>query len=70
MSDFDPTKPAILHDSTKDRTFEWNPTWAERYRRGAKDVGNGVVLWENLRLDGWREPGEILQFKRPLNFGP
>jgi hypothetical protein len=40
----------------------WKPEWAESYRRGANDEGNGVVTWDGRRLDGWEEAGRLVEF--------
>jgi hypothetical protein len=52
MSTFDPTKPALVHDSVNDRVRVWDPAWAGAYRQGAKDYG-GEVYFDGLVLDGW-----------------
>jgi hypothetical protein len=55
MSEFDPTKPALVHDGLNDNTFEWKPEWAEDFRKAAATEFNpGVINWDGLLLDGWR----------------
>jgi hypothetical protein len=57
MSEFDPSKPAMVRDRLNDRTFEWKPATMEaNYRRHAVSVAD-VVEWDGLQLDGW-EPIE------------
>jgi hypothetical protein len=55
MSEFNPSKPALVHDQLNDDTFEWMP---ERHRadyeRYAEPWGDGIVVWDGLLLDGWR----------------
>jgi hypothetical protein len=55
MSEFDPKRPALVHDLLNDRTFEWKPeTHLESYRRFAEPDGT-MIAWEGLLLDGWTE---------------
>jgi len=63
MREFDPTKPALVHDALNDRTFKWKPEFAESYRKNAKVEGKGIVGWDGLRLDGWEELGKVLEFR-------
>jgi hypothetical protein len=52
MSEFDPSKPAMVHDRLNDETFEWVP---ERYMAHWEPVWEaepGVIGWDGL--DGWR----------------
>jgi hypothetical protein len=56
MSDFDPARPALVHDSLNDRTFEWKPDeFLEHYREHAQPAAKGVIGWDGLLLDGWQE---------------
>lgn len=53
MKEFDPSKPAMVHDRINDRTFEWKPeTMEANYRQYAVTAGD-VVEWDGLLLDGW-----------------
>ena len=54
MSEFDPTRPAFVHDELNDRTFEWKPEWAASYREHAIEDRGGKIGWDGLILDGWR----------------
>jgi hypothetical protein len=55
MAEFDPAKPALVHDKLNDQTIDWN---AGRYQRHceafATPFGPGVVEWDGLLLDGWK----------------
>jgi hypothetical protein len=54
MKNFDPTKPAMVHDRLNDRTFEWKPaSMAANYRQYAEPFGPDVIAWDGLLLDGW-----------------
>ena len=53
MKEFDPTKPAMVHDRLNDKTFEWLPEWQASYKWHAKEVGPGVISWDGVLLDGW-----------------
>jgi hypothetical protein len=57
MSDFDPSRPAMVHDRLNDKTFEWKAEWAANYREQAigDSANEGVVGWDGLLLDGWTE---------------
>jgi hypothetical protein len=56
MSEFDPTRPALVHDELNDRTFESKPEWADSYREAADPRwgSDGKIGWDGLILDGWR----------------
>ena len=54
MSQFDPDRPAILHEKAGDRTFDWSPEWASHYRIFSRRFGDGMIFWDGLLLDGWR----------------
>jgi hypothetical protein len=50
MKEFDPTKPAMVHDRLNDRTFEWKPATMqanyEKYvRTGCHRMGRPVARW-------------------------
>lgn len=54
MSEFDPGKPARVHDRLNGKVLDWRPSaFAAHYRRYACDFGDGVVEWDGLLLDGW-----------------
>ena len=54
MSQFDPSRPAVVHDKLTDEDLDWSPEWERSYRTSATPLGNGTVSWEGLVLDGWR----------------
>lgn len=61
MSEFDPSKPALVHDQLSDQVIEWEP---ERHGRdwhqgGHVDRQDGVIEWDGLRLDGWMERPQV-----------
>ena len=44
MKEFDPTKPAMVHDRLNDRTFEWKPaTMQAHYENYAEAFGPDVI---------------------------
>jgi hypothetical protein len=55
MSEFDPSEPAILHDRRNDRTIAWSPAFEWEYKRNARQHAPGVIAFEGLLLDGWRD---------------
>lgn len=55
MSEFNPDKPARVHDRLNDKVLDWSPSaFAAHYHRCAYDFGEGVIEWDGLLLDGWR----------------
>jgi hypothetical protein len=55
MSEFDPARPALVHDQLNDDTFEWLlEEWREHYARYAQKFEDGLVAWDGLLLDGWQ----------------
>jgi hypothetical protein len=50
MSEFDPSKPALVHDRLSDRTFVWAPHMAKIYRQYAAPHAPGVIEFDGL---GW-----------------
>jgi hypothetical protein len=55
MGEFDPSKPAMVHDGLNDDMFEWLPEkYREHYERYASAFRPGVVEWDGLLLDGGR----------------
>ena len=59
MSEFDPTRASMVHDSLNDKTFAWKPEWAESYREYANNHAPGVIEWDGLLLDGWSTAEDI-----------
>ena len=57
MRDFDPARPARVHDLLNDTTLEWNAGWADNWRKYAHLTIDGVVYWEGLILDDWEPVG-------------
>jgi hypothetical protein len=59
MSEFDPTKLALVHDQLNDELIDWKPErYLEHYRQYAAldlDPEKGLVEWDGLLLDGWME---------------
>jgi hypothetical protein len=53
MRDFDPARPARVHDLLNDATLEWNTGWADNWRKYAHLTIDGAVYWGGLILDGW-----------------
>jgi hypothetical protein len=52
MSEFDPTKPARVHDELNDRWFEWEPRWAPEFKNVPWSEENPqLVEWDGLLLD-------------------
>jgi hypothetical protein len=54
MSEFNPARPAVVHDGLNDRVIDWQPDWAAHYRDHAMFEPNGKIGWDGLILDGWR----------------
>ena len=55
MSEFDPSKPAVLHDSLNDKMIPWIGDDEAHYRERALNQKDGTVHWDGLILDGWVE---------------
>jgi hypothetical protein len=53
MSEFDPTKRALVHDKLSEKDLAWQPEWAAHYREHSVLEGHGVIGWDGLLLDGW-----------------
>jgi hypothetical protein len=54
MSEFDPTKPALVHDRLNSRWLRWDVRQASTYRyEPVGSVYPEQVSWEGLLLDGW-----------------
>jgi hypothetical protein len=63
MSDFDPNRPALVHDQLSGRVIEWSPSWATDYTEWHREYANGgAVAFNGLLLDGWL--GEV-DFRSP-----
>ena len=56
MSEFDPSQPAILHDQLSDRIIAWTGEHHEQFRQSARHGSDGIVEWNDFRLDGWGNP--------------
>jgi hypothetical protein len=54
MSEFDPSKRALVHDRLNDEIFEWVPERHIPYWELVKEAEPGVIAWDGLLLDGWR----------------
>lgn len=54
MSEFDPSRPATVHDSLNDRMIEWQPEWVWSFRKHRAHA-DGVIEWDGLLLDGWQK---------------
>ena len=55
MSEFDPSEPATLHDRRNDRMIAWSPAFEWEFKRHARQHEPGVVVFEGLLLDGWKQ---------------
>ena len=55
MSEFDPSKPAILHDKLNDKEIEWSGD-ADEWRRCAVQHTESVISFDGYLIDRWREP--------------
>ena len=53
MTQFDPSRPALVHDRLNAKTFEWSPEWRVSFERYKREAGLGIVSWDGLLLDGW-----------------
>jgi hypothetical protein len=54
MSEFDPTRPAFVHDALNNKILDWEPEWAAHYREHAIFDVEGTVGWDGRILVGWR----------------
>jgi hypothetical protein len=57
MREFDPCRPARVHDRLNDVTFDWRTAWADKYRALAVLERDGIAYFYGLMLDGW-EPAQ------------
>jgi len=53
MVDFDPSQPAILHDSRTDCIVTWTGEDVAAYREEAIARPDGIVEWSGYIFDGW-----------------
>ena len=55
MSEFDPSRQALVYDQLNDETFERLPArHGIDYQRYASAHDDGIVAWDGLLLAGWR----------------
>jgi hypothetical protein len=55
MREFDPTRPALVHDRLNDGLFEWLPEqYRAHFEHHGRPDGDGVIVWDGLHLDGWK----------------
>jgi hypothetical protein len=53
MSEFDPSKPAVVHDMLNHLMFTWKPEWRDDYAESAVPSHNeGMMEWHGRILDG------------------
>lgn len=55
MSEFDPSQPAVLHDTLNDKMIAWTGEHQASWREHANDHSEGVIEWDGLLFDGWGE---------------
>jgi hypothetical protein len=55
MSEFDPSKPAVLHDTRSDRMIAWTAEREGEFRTNASWYDDRLVLWDGALFDGWVE---------------
>jgi hypothetical protein len=55
MSEFDPAKPAVLHDTRSDAMVAWTTERAQDFSANAAWFGDGLVGWDGSLFDGWVE---------------
>jgi hypothetical protein len=66
MKEFDPTKPAMVHDRLNDRTFEWKPaTMQANYEKYAEAFGPDVHRIRLMLCSAMSVPGETRRFGFP-----
>ena len=67
MAEFDPSKPALVHDKLDDRVIDWQPERYQRhYQAFAMLLAPGVIHWDDRLLDGWmeRQAPQLARFRR------
>jgi hypothetical protein len=52
MRDFDPSRPAILHDRLQDAIIPWTGEHQDEFRRDGRPQPDGSVAWDGRVLDG------------------
>jgi hypothetical protein len=58
MREFDPDRPARLHEVLNDKVITWRTGWSREWRRNAVTNGvDGSVSWYGLIFDGWEPIG-------------
>ncbi len=55
MNEFDPSKPAVLHDTRSDAMIAWTAEREREFRTDAAWYDDRLVLWDGALLDGWVE---------------
>jgi hypothetical protein len=56
MAEFDPSKPALVHDKLSGQVLDWQPERYQRhYQAFAMPLAPGVIHWDDRLLDGWME---------------
>jgi len=58
MSEFDPARPAILHDELNEVMVLWGGD-AEHWREHATMDRIGVFEWDGMLIDGWVLPWSV-----------
>ena len=53
MEEFDPAKPAVLHDTHSDAMVAWTAERAQDFKSNAAWFGDGLVGWDGGVFDGW-----------------
>lgn len=58
MSEFDPSKPAILHDGVNDKEIGWlgGNECRDDWLKLSTGHSPGVIEWDGNLIDRWREP--------------
>jgi hypothetical protein len=58
MREFDPDRPARLHEVLNDKVITWRTGRAHEWRRHAVvNAVDGSVSWDGLIFDGWEPIG-------------
>jgi hypothetical protein len=53
MQTFYPDVACRMHDGLNDKLLDWQPEWADSYRRYASEHDTGVIGCDGLLLEGW-----------------
>ena len=58
MKDFDPSKPAVIHNGLNDKEIEWSggDGCRDDWLKSATQHIPGVIEWDGYLIDRWREP--------------